>query len=50
VMFPWPLNVRHPQDGAGTVKTISNPSREIHFKDGLHHIAPEASDPGRQTP
>ena len=37
------MEVRHPQYGLGTVKTISEAAADILFSDGKHTVAPEAA-------
>jgi hypothetical protein len=37
------MEVRHPQYGLGTVRTISETSADILFSDGKHTVAPEAA-------
>ena len=37
------MEVRHPQYGLGTIKTISEAAADILFSDGKHTVAPEAA-------
>jgi hypothetical protein len=37
------MNVRHPQYGLGTVKTISDTTADILFTDGKHTVAPDSA-------
>ena len=37
------MNVRHPQYGAGIIKSVSETAAEIQFNDGKRAVAPEAS-------
>src|ERR1051326_7832025 len=37
------MRVRHPQDGNGTVKTISETTADIQFDDGKRTLAPESA-------